>query len=84
MVCFSPDGNILSLLVQRKYAKKARPDEAYLLRSGIIVRAALTEHPVPNRQLDSPCHRPCGPDRTITPVLAGFRRGKGAALMFRW
>jgi hypothetical protein len=60
MVCFSPEGDILSLLVQRKYAKKARPDEAYLLRSGIIVRAQLTAHPVPNLRLDSPCLAPAG------------------------
>jgi hypothetical protein len=60
MVCFSPEGDILSLLVQRKYAKKARPDEAYLLRSGIIVRAQLTAHHVPNLRLDSPCLAPAG------------------------
>jgi hypothetical protein len=82
-VLFSPVGDILSLLVQRKYAQKARPDEAFPLRSDAIVRVQLTEHPVPDLQLDNPCLAPAG----LTHNDASARRlqkGEWAVLMYWW
>ncbi len=70
----SPIGDILSLLVQRKYAKKARPDEAFSLRYEAIVRAPLTHIHV-LIGVDTVLYRPWGPDRTLTSVLAGLIRG---------
>ena len=47
------------------YLKECAPDEAFPLRSDVIVRAAglqgeELEHPVPNLRLDSPCLAPAG------------------------
>ncbi len=68
MVFFSPVGDRLSLLrdkdsLQGKVRKGNAPPiswPAAALRAGMMLRTPLTEHPVPNRRLGSPCLTPSG------------------------
>ena len=76
MIRFALAGAILSLLVQRKYPKKARPDEAFSQRSDVIVRAPPTHIHVRIGVDTVPCIDLIRPDRTMTSMLAGFIRGK--------